>query len=86
MQANPFRNRICRVFSTAENGEDGLSFEDFLDLLSVFSDSATPEIKSHYAFRLFGRARSSRAGRGTTVLPHKQGPFEGFSLGWLWER
>ncbi|KAG8145279.1 hypothetical protein E2320_013632 [Naja naja] len=52
-QANPFRNRICRIFSTAETGEDALSFEDFLDLLSVFSDSATPEIKSHYAFRLF---------------------------------
>uniref|UniRef100_A0A8C6Y561 Calcium and integrin binding 1 n=1 Tax=Naja naja TaxID=35670 RepID=A0A8C6Y561_NAJNA len=53
LRANPFRNRICRIFSTAETGEDALSFEDFLDLLSVFSDSATPEIKSHYAFRLF---------------------------------
>ncbi|XP_063170225.1 calcium and integrin-binding protein 1 isoform X2 [Candoia aspera] len=53
LRANPFRNRICRVFSTAENGGDDLSFEDFLDMLSVFSDSATPEIKSHYAFRLF---------------------------------
>ncbi|KAM6426374.1 calcium and integrin-binding protein 1 isoform 1-T1 [Liasis olivaceus] len=52
LRANPFRNRICRIFSTAENGED-MSFEDFLDMLSVFSDSATPEIKSHYAFRIF---------------------------------
>ncbi|KAJ6662788.1 hypothetical protein lerEdw1_010992 [Lerista edwardsae] len=52
-QANPFRHRICRVFSTAEDGEGSLSFEDFLDMLSVFSDSATPEIKSHYAFRIF---------------------------------
>lgn len=31
-----------------------MSFEDFLDLLSVFSDTATPDIKSHYAFRIFG--------------------------------
>uniref|UniRef100_A0A670ZHM1 Calcium and integrin binding 1 n=1 Tax=Pseudonaja textilis TaxID=8673 RepID=A0A670ZHM1_PSETE len=44
---------LCRIFSTAEPGEAALSFEDFLDLLSVFSDSATPEVKSHYAFRLF---------------------------------
>lgn len=53
LRANPFRHRICQVFSTAEDGEGSLSFEDFLDMLSVFSDSATPEIKSHYAFRIF---------------------------------
>lgn len=52
-QANPFRERICRVFSTSP-ARDSLSFEDFLDLLSVFSDTATPDIKSHYAFRIFG--------------------------------
>ncbi|XP_007479377.1 calcium and integrin-binding protein 1 isoform X2 [Monodelphis domestica] len=51
-QANPFKDRICRVFSTAPE-KDSLSFEDFLDLLSVFSDAATPDIKSHYAFRIF---------------------------------
>ncbi|XP_074090172.1 calcium and integrin-binding protein 1 isoform X1 [Macrotis lagotis] len=50
--ANPFKERICRVFSTAPE-KDSLSFEDFLDLFSVFSDAATPEIKSHYAFRIF---------------------------------
>lgn len=30
-----------------------MSFEDFLDMLSVFSDSATSDIKSYYAFRIF---------------------------------
>uniref|UniRef100_A0A2K6F0A9 Calcium and integrin-binding protein 1 n=1 Tax=Propithecus coquereli TaxID=379532 RepID=A0A2K6F0A9_PROCO len=50
--ANPFKERICRVFSTSPT-RDSLSFEDFLDLLSVFSDTATPDIKSHYAFRIF---------------------------------
>lgn len=40
------------VFSTSPT-RDSLSFEDFLDLLSVFSDTATPDIKSHYAFRIF---------------------------------
>ncbi|KFR10957.1 Calcium and integrin-binding protein 1, partial [Opisthocomus hoazin] len=39
-QANPFRHRICRVFSTAEDGDDSLSFEDFLDMMSVFSGAA----------------------------------------------
>ncbi|CAI5792541.1 calcium and integrin-binding protein 1 [Podarcis muralis] len=53
LRANPFRHRICHVFSTTDDREGGLSFEDFLDMLSVFSDSATPEIKSHYAFRIF---------------------------------
>ncbi|XP_032807665.1 calcium and integrin-binding protein 1 [Petromyzon marinus] len=56
LKANPFRQRICRVFSTASGvgGEEcALSFEDFLDLLSAFSDSATPEVKAYYAFRIF---------------------------------
>ncbi|XP_061855559.1 calcium and integrin-binding protein 1 [Colius striatus] len=53
LRANPFQHRICHVFSTSEDGDDSLSFEDFLDMLSVFSDSATSDIKSHYAFRIF---------------------------------
>lgn len=44
------------MFSTSETGDDSMSFEDFLDMLSVFSDSATSDIKSHYAFRIFGKA------------------------------
>ncbi|CAM4733828.1 unnamed protein product [Leuciscus chuanchicus] len=53
LKSNPFRKRICHVFSTCDLGDGSLSFEDFLDLLSAFSDSATLEIKSHYAFRIF---------------------------------
>ncbi|NXN71784.1 CIB1 protein, partial [Himantopus himantopus] len=53
LRANPFQHRICRVFSTSDDGDDSMSFEDFLDMLSAFSDSATPDIKSHYAFRIF---------------------------------
>ncbi|MFT7819096.1 calcium and integrin-binding protein 1 [Arapaima gigas] len=53
LKSNPFRKRICHVFSTSENKDGSLTFEDFLDLLSAFSDSATLEIKSHYAFRIF---------------------------------
>ncbi|XP_029008854.1 calcium and integrin-binding protein 1-like [Betta splendens] len=53
LRSNPFKHRICRVFSTSEVKDGSLSFEDFLDLLSAFSDSATLEIKSHYAFCIF---------------------------------
>ncbi|XP_077907295.1 calcium and integrin-binding protein 1 isoform X2 [Ictidomys tridecemlineatus] len=59
LKANPFKERICRVFSTSPT-RDSLSFEDFLDLLSVFSDTATPDIKSHYAFRIFGEGEDTR--------------------------
>uniref|UniRef100_A0A8C3REP5 EF-hand domain-containing protein n=1 Tax=Cyanoderma ruficeps TaxID=181631 RepID=A0A8C3REP5_9PASS len=52
LRANPFRDQICRVFSTSETKDD-MSFEDFLDMLSAFSDSATSDIKSHYAFHIF---------------------------------
>ncbi|XP_031443833.1 calcium and integrin-binding protein 1 isoform X2 [Phasianus colchicus] len=53
LRANPFQHRICRVFSTSVDGDDSLSFEDFLDMLSAFSDAATSDIKSNYAFRIF---------------------------------
>ncbi|XP_008274092.1 calcium and integrin-binding protein 1 [Stegastes partitus] len=53
LKSNPFRQRICQVFSTSDRKDGSLTFEDFLDLLSAFSDSATLEIKSHYAFRIF---------------------------------
>ncbi|KAK2918019.1 calcium and integrin-binding protein 1-like isoform X1 [Channa argus] len=53
LEYNPFKDRICHVFSTSELKNGSLTFEDFLNLLSAFSDSATLEIKSHYAFRIF---------------------------------
>ncbi|NXL20456.1 CIB1 protein, partial [Setophaga kirtlandii] len=53
LRANPFQQRICHVFSTSETKDGSMSFEDFLDMLSVFSDSATSDIKSCYAFRIF---------------------------------
>uniref|UniRef100_A0A3B3BZQ9 Calcium and integrin binding 1 (calmyrin) n=1 Tax=Oryzias melastigma TaxID=30732 RepID=A0A3B3BZQ9_ORYME len=53
LKANPFNERICKVFSTSDIKDGSLDFDDFLDLLSAFSDSATLDIKSHYAFRIF---------------------------------
>ncbi|KAL7750515.1 Calcium and integrin-binding member 3 [Sorochytrium milnesiophthora] len=47
---NPFRARIAHVFSD-EQGV--LHFEDFLDCMSVFSEDATRDVKSFYAFQIY---------------------------------
>lgn len=51
LRVNPFGDRICKVFSS-NNGE--ISFEDFLDMMSVFSDAAPKSVKAEHAFRIFG--------------------------------
>ncbi|XP_045481822.1 calcium and integrin-binding family member 2 [Harmonia axyridis] len=51
LQENPFNRRICEVFSRDGNGN--LSFEDFLELLSVFCEHAPRDIKVYYAFRIY---------------------------------
>lgn len=49
---NPFKKRICQAFSGDETGN--LTFEDFLDLMSVFSEHAPRDIKLFYAFKIYG--------------------------------
>ncbi|EDS35090.1 conserved hypothetical protein [Culex quinquefasciatus] len=49
---NPFKGRICEAFS--RQGDGNLTFEDFLDLLSVFSEQAPRDIKVFYAFKIYG--------------------------------
>jgi calcium and integrin-binding protein 1 len=39
-----------QVFSDNQND---MSFEDFLDMASVFSEGATRDVKSSYAFRMY---------------------------------
>ena len=53
-QVNPFRDRICDVFSSSNDGQ--MTFEDFLDMMSVFSDNAPKNVKVEYAFRIYGRS------------------------------
>ncbi|XP_032071984.1 calcium and integrin-binding family member 4 [Thamnophis elegans] len=49
LRMNPFRDRICKVFST-----DGyFTFEDILGMASVFSYLACPTLKIEYAFRIY---------------------------------
>jgi len=48
---NPFGDRLCLVFSTSKDGD--CNFEDFLDMMSVFSEDAPVSVKAEYAFRIF---------------------------------
>ena len=50
-----FSERICRVFSTSENLDGSLSFDDFVDMMSVFSDQAPKTLKVEYAFKVYGK-------------------------------
>ena len=51
LKVNPFRHRLCRAFSPREDGS--LTFEDFLDMMSVMSDRAPKSLKTEYAFRVY---------------------------------
>uniref|UniRef100_A0A182IRM9 Uncharacterized protein n=1 Tax=Anopheles atroparvus TaxID=41427 RepID=A0A182IRM9_ANOAO len=53
LKANPFGDRICKVFSSSNDGD--ITFEDFLDMMSVFSDAAPKSVKAEHAFRIYGR-------------------------------
>lgn len=52
LRENPFKKRICEAFS--RDGKGNLTFEDFLDLLSVFSEHCPRDIKVFYAFKIYG--------------------------------
>lgn len=54
-KVNPFKERIVKVFSSSTSGDDSMTFEDFLDMMSVFSDNAPVSIKIEYAFRIYGK-------------------------------
>jgi hypothetical protein len=52
LSINPFREHICRIFSSSGNGD--LTFEDFLDMMSVFSEGVRnvryPSVSLQYNF------------------------------------
>lgn len=50
-KVNPFRDRIVTVFSS--RGDGSLTFEDFLDMMSVFSGKSPREVKVENAFRIY---------------------------------
>ncbi len=51
--ACPFSRRICDVFCSDPTSKGDLNFEDFLDMMSVFSERAPWNLKVTYAFKIF---------------------------------
>lgn len=51
LKENPFRDQICKVFS--ESAPGFMTFEEFLDMFSVFSEAAPRDIKAVYAFKIY---------------------------------
>lgn len=58
LRVNPFGDQICKVFSSSNDGD--CTFDDFLDMMSVFSDAAPRSVKAEHAFRIFGEYFSSK--------------------------
>lgn len=63
---NPAKRRVPRTLdysnfplfageAFSRDGQGNLSFEDFLDALSVFSEQAPRDIKVFYAFKIYGK-------------------------------
>lgn len=51
LRVNPFRDRVCKIFSSSHDGD--CTFEDFLDMMSVFSENAPLNVKAEHAFRIY---------------------------------
>ncbi|EGD72464.1 calcium and integrin binding family member 2 [Salpingoeca rosetta] len=51
LDQNPFKKRICHVFS--EDSSGNLTFLEFLEMFSVFHESAPLGTKIHHAFRIY---------------------------------
>ena len=43
----------------SEDGSGDMSFDDFLDMFSVFSEAAPRDIKCVYAFRIYGKCHEN---------------------------
>uniref|UniRef100_A0A6M2DHW1 Putative ca2+-binding kinase n=1 Tax=Xenopsylla cheopis TaxID=163159 RepID=A0A6M2DHW1_XENCH len=51
LSTNPFGDRICKIFSSSKDGD--CTFEDFLDMMSVFSENTPISVKAEHAFRIY---------------------------------
>ncbi|XP_066587463.1 calcium and integrin-binding family member 3-like [Prorops nasuta] len=59
LKENPFRQRISEVFTKGQESSgysanaEGICFEEFLEMMSVFSEHAPRDLKVFYAFRIY---------------------------------
>jgi len=51
LKFNPFKHQIVKVFSNQTDGSIG--FDDFLDMMSVFSEKADKHVKASFAFKIY---------------------------------
>jgi len=58
---NPFRDRILKIFSSDQEG--GMTFDDFLDLHSVFNNQAPEGLKIAYLFKIYDIDGDSKLNR-----------------------
>lgn len=59
LAANPFGERMCQVFSSSQDGD--CTFEDFLDMMSVFSPMTPADVKAEHVFRIFGKTKFNKS-------------------------
>merc|ERR1719334_154912 len=60
LSINPFSDGLCRVFG---QGKSWMVFEEFLDMMSVLSESAPVQVKAEWAFRMFDSDSDGYLGR-----------------------
>ncbi|XP_043257198.1 calcium and integrin-binding family member 3 [Colletes gigas] len=59
LKENPFRQRMSEVFARRANSgqsmaeNEGICFEEFLEMMSVFSEQAPRDLKVFYAFKIY---------------------------------
>eukprot|EP00731_Ephydatia_muelleri_P031594 Em0023g101a len=58
LKFNPFRYRIAKVFTSSESGF--MTFDDFLEMVTVMSDKAPLSSKLIWAFRIFDSNEDGR--------------------------
>ena len=51
LKENPFRKRICKIFSS--DGVGDLTFNEFMLLFSSLCEHTPRDIKLHYAFNIY---------------------------------
>ncbi|XP_023809563.1 calcium and integrin-binding family member 2 isoform X2 [Oryzias latipes] len=82
LKENPFRERIVETFS--EDGQGNLSFNDFVDMFSALCEASPRELKTIYAFKIYGghgqnpeqadqRRADGRGGRPGVQQSHRGG-------------
>lgn len=52
LKENPLKERICKVFSS--DGSGNMTFDDFLNMCSMFNEQCPRNTKIYYAFQIYG--------------------------------